>query len=74
MGNIYGYNNSHRKKLLFEEFEEKTSGLLTTFMNVKLIFGGDWNSISDPTKNCFPQRPSRGTYGEINKLCLHFNC
>ena len=74
LGNIYGYNNSLRNTILFEEFENEIYTLLNTFINAKLLFGGDWNSISNPTKDCHPQRSLKGTYGEFNNLCLHLNC
>lgn len=74
LGNIYGHNNSHRNTDLFVEFDEQINALLNSFINAKLILGGDWNCISDPIKDCQPQRSLRGNYGEFNNLCMHLNC
>lgn len=70
LGNIYGHNNSQRNILLFMEFEENINVLLNFFINAKIILGGDWNCISDPIKDCQPQRSLKGTYGEFNNLCI----
>lgn len=74
LGNIYGYNCSARNKSLFEEFEQQVNTLTNTFLNAKLVFGGDWNSINDPLKDCYPPRPVNCPHGEVKNLCLHLNC
>lgn len=74
LGNIYSSNKLLRNTILFKEFEDQITVLLNSFMNAKLILGGDWNCINDPIKDCHPQRSLTGPYGEFNNLCLHLNC
>lgn len=72
LGNVYGYNNSCNNRILFNAFQEEIQLLLNTFVKAKIILGGDWNCISDPTKDCHP--PRKGVHGELNSLCTHLNC
>lgn len=74
LGNIYGHNNSQRNTILFAEFEGKINTLLKSFINAKLILGGDWNCINDPIKDCYPHRSLKATFGQFYHLCLHLNC
>lgn len=69
IGNIYATNNSLQNRMLFEEFEEEISRLMNTFPNAKLILGGDWNSVRDPSLDCIRPRPVRADYtAEVNNL------
>lgn len=73
LGNIYGTNSSHKNRILFQNFEDAISTCLSTFVNAKLILGGDWNSVIDPLTDCSPPR-LQGSYGDSKNICLRFNC
>lgn len=73
LGNIYGHNNSNTNRILLE-FEQEINVLMSSFLNAKLILGGDWNCISDPTKDCHPQRSLKRSYREFNNICVHLDC
>lgn len=74
LGNIYASNFTTQNKKIFLMFEDQIEKLVEQYSNAKLVLGGDFNSIWDSDKDCFPPRPSnRSVTLELNNLCSTFD-
>ena len=49
--NVYGFNNKQSNKALFFTIEGKINQLLLTFRTAKVLWGGDFNTVLDDSKD-----------------------
>lgn len=74
LGNVYATNFTTQNKALFLNFEDQIQKIVEKFSNAKLIIGGDFNTIWDCEKDCFPPRPNvRSVLPELNNVCSTFD-
>ena len=59
LGDIYASSNN-QNRILFQEFEEEINIIIGVFQDIKIILGGDFNSVSNVTIDRYPH-PNRSS-------------
>lgn len=74
LGNLYGYNNLNQNKQLITELTSILTELSQTYINSKIILGGDYNMVMD---EWLDRQPSKFQNHQINctlsQFCNDFN-